>query len=180
MSKVITFSRTFPAYHPRKGEPTLFIEKFWNSFSVQILDQEFYVPFEDDLMDLNKALPFGVLYNFKAFAYGSRYNVGSKHHTIRSGHRFKAGDYFSPRVWSGKSYQSKQIIIAPDTLIQKVYDFKIIGGVFFINWVKVIDESILHEIAKNDGLARSDLFKWFKYPADFNGQIICWSDKINY
>jgi hypothetical protein len=29
MAKVITFSRFFPAYHPRKGEPTYFVEKIW-------------------------------------------------------------------------------------------------------------------------------------------------------
>ena len=26
---VITYSRFFPTYHPRKGEPTFFVEKIW-------------------------------------------------------------------------------------------------------------------------------------------------------
>lgn len=40
MSKVITFSRTFPAYHPRKGEPTYFVEKFWTSINAHIAEVE--------------------------------------------------------------------------------------------------------------------------------------------
>lgn len=31
MAKVITFSRTFPSYHPKAGQPTYFVEKFYNS-----------------------------------------------------------------------------------------------------------------------------------------------------
>ena len=30
MAKVITFSRTFPSYHPKKGQETKFVEKFLN------------------------------------------------------------------------------------------------------------------------------------------------------
>lgn len=29
--RVTTFSRYFPSYHPRKGEPTNFVFKIWNS-----------------------------------------------------------------------------------------------------------------------------------------------------
>lgn len=36
-----------------------------------------------------------------------------KHHTIRAGNRFKTGDYFSPRVWSGSPYNSKQLNMRP-------------------------------------------------------------------
>ena len=36
MSKVIIFSRVFPAYHQKVGQPTYFVEKLWQS----ILDNE--------------------------------------------------------------------------------------------------------------------------------------------
>lgn len=105
-----------------------------------------------------------------------------KHHTIRSGNRFKVGDKFSPRVWSGKPYYSKQIIIAPDIEVEKVYEFEIHGSEFKIN-ENIYDGmniEILEMIAQNDGLNRQELLDWFKYPNSFKGQIICWSDKISY
>lgn len=204
MSKVITFSRTFPAYHPRKGEPTYFVEKFWNSFNVHALDQDFHVPFEEDLIDLNKNLPYAILDTFK-FCLKGRYEMPPKHHTIRAGHRFKAGEYFSPRVWSGKPYNSKQIIIAPDTEIKKVWDILIIrhGDTFHFeldnklrmsfNYDNYLQNALPYSkdwfgniIAENDGLNKIDLFDWFflaptfKKELFFKGQIICWNENIKY
>jgi hypothetical protein len=111
-----------------------------------------------------------------------------KYHTIRAGHRWKVGDKFSPRVWSGKPYQSKQIIIAPEIEVKKVWDFKI--KKYLHDWyIDYADHSIcygyeqfsrLETIAKNDGLTRQDFFDWFKYPSHFEGQIICWNDQIEY
>ena len=103
-----------------------------------------------------------------------------KHHTIRAGHRFKAGEYFSPRVWSGKPYNSKQITIAPDIQILKVWDFKILDG-----WVYVGDmgvgKQLFTTIANNDGLNMEDLKSWFKYPKSTGPmQIICWNKDIEY
>src|SRR6185312_11465979 len=107
MSKVLTFSRTFPAYHARAGEPTYFVEKIWkflwdNEKSnynpvreyFQCYDEVFPVNYEDEKENIHHHAP--------------------KVHTIRAGHRWKVGDKFSPRVWSGKTYCSKQITIAPD------------------------------------------------------------------
>ena len=110
-----------------------------------------------------------------------------KHHTIRAGHRFKVGDKFSPRVWSGNPYNSKQIIIAPDTEIVKVWDFVIkldeadepsiyLNGKFYSQ----IGAGDSVEIAKNDGLTVMDMKLWFKHPKPFDGQIIAWSDIPNY
>ena len=31
MSRVMTFSRVFPSYHPRKGDPTYFVEAILNA-----------------------------------------------------------------------------------------------------------------------------------------------------
>lgn len=177
MAKIITFSRYFPAYHPKAGQETHFVEQFWNSLNSLKLP----VP-------KNKDLPHDFMWSILPLS-----NYGQKHHTIRAGHRFKAGDYFSPRVWSGKPYRSKQIVIAPDTEVKKVWDvtynsngeFLIKGNKhpYFIS--KNIDEPVLgvwnlSTISNNDGLSPEDFFAWFQFPKPFDGQIICWNENVNY
>lgn len=165
MAKVITFSRTFPSYHPRKGEPTFFLEKFWSSIGMkneEIISQ-FIWP--SDWFD-QKHQP--------------------KHHTIRLGHRFKVGDWFSPRVWSGKPYKSKQIIISPDIQVKKTWNLEIDeAGVWAIGLpgtqLKYTDDKQDSEIALNDGLSEQDLYWWFKdSKKPLAGQIICWNENIEY
>lgn len=162
MSRVITFSRVFPSYHPRAGEPTYFIEKIIKSVGIGN-------------------------YNVNMEAYN---DVQPKHHTIRAGHRWKVGDKFSPRVWSGKPYNSKQIQFAPDIEVKKVWDFDITGT----DWA--LDGRLEHaltgegfdsaQIALNDGLTNYDPYDWltlspdFKKSEEFHGQIICWNENINY
>jgi hypothetical protein len=177
MSKVITFSRVFPSYHPRAGEPTYFVEKVWNGLPLK----DRIVVHPDVLRSLKMDLD-------------ALLSSQKKHHTIRAGHRFKAGDWFSPRVWgndvnpkSGKSgpYHSKQITFAPDIQVKKVWDFKIISGSICISdWTMSGELEMHHEqlelIASNDGLTKDDFLAWFQYPNPFDGQIISWNESINY
>ncbi len=166
MSKVITFSRTFPAYHPRKGEPTRFVEKMHKSLDNGLRDG----------CKLSVDLQLMGVFNFAVYS-----QCEPKHHTIRAGNRWKVGDIFSPRVWSGKPYQSKQIIIGPDIEIKKAIpiglrirgDFK----EFYCNDCDLTGTCIIH-LAANDGLSTKDFFSWFNKP--FEGQIICWNENINY
>lgn len=173
MAKVITFSRQFPAYHPKAGQPTYFVEKFWKSLYDQNetefmryegrYQEHFPVNYESDLENIH--------------------NHTGKHHTIRAGHRWKAGDYFSPRVWSAKPYNSPMITIAPDTLIAKTFDFAISDGLLIINgdvYAYSSSTELIDKLAENDGLTHTDLLEWFKYPKPFKGQIICWNPNINY
>lgn len=37
MARVITFSRKFPSYHPKAGQPTHFVEQILNSFDLKML-----------------------------------------------------------------------------------------------------------------------------------------------
>lgn len=169
MAKVITFSRTFPSYHPKKGQPTYFVEKFWQSKYIDFVGWEGFWP----LVNSGNGFDIG-LHN--------KYNP--KHHTIRAGNRFKEGDYFSPRVWSGKPYNSKQIIIAPDTRIEKIWDFEMdLNGVYSING-KYISEQAEYDLAINDGLSEADMQFWFmpnyNKPKEFKGQIICWNKDLIY
>ena len=162
MAKVITFSRYFQKSHPQAGEPTFFVEKILNSLN---------------LTDLNKK-PLPDLNDFFIV-------IGDgKHHTIRSGSRFKAGDKFSPRVWSGKPYASKQIEIALEVEVKKVWNFSIDEkGRYSIDG-KCIDGKTEFILAKNDGLSTREMAYWFMpsfpKPKPFQGQIICWSDGVSY
>lgn len=108
-----------------------------------------------------------------------------KNHTIRAGHRWKVGDKFSPRVWSGKPYRSPQVILAPDVEIKKIFDIRIKGWHVFINnklYSGLWNASRAILLAKNDGLEIEDFWSWFsqKGEPDFEGQIICWNEKITY
>lgn len=173
MSKIITFSRRFPSYHPKAGQPTYFVEKFWK--------QANYIHGENVLSQ--------ELENLNAIKFEP------KNHTIRSGQRFKKGDYFSPRVWgndinpkSGRSgaYHSKQIIIAPDTLITNVWDFEISKhAVIYLNRKPIYEfcgeyTGVIKTLAENDGLEPNELLDWFQYPKPFCGQVIVWNENIKY
>lgn len=183
MAKVITFSRKFPVDHPKRGEPTHFVEKFWASIN----DVEFERQYPKLLTSsLPMLMGDGVI---------------PKLHTIRSGSRWKVGDKFSPRVWSGSPYNSKQIVIAPDTEIKKIYKIEIYyfpdedkdvenPPEVFINdkFCCEVGSVKWDEIAKNDGLTGIDFTDWFikknfkfiKGVPIFSGQIICWNESINY
>lgn len=181
MSRVITFSRVFPAYHPRKGEPTNFPEQIWNS--IQTMQKEYFINYYS-IVNLNpgKEKEAELFWNSGKGDYSL---LGSKHHTIRSGTRWKIGDRFSPRVWSGKPYASKMITIAPDIEIKQIWTFEVdengvisVGGFY-------VDEKTNRRISKNDGLSIDDFRDWLIMPCfrsgkPFRGQIICWNDDIKY
>ncbi len=172
MSKVLTFSRVFPAYHPRKGEPTYFVEKLITAFDKQLTFEQI----ADFPLSIANIIDYDI---FK--------DAEPKSHTIRGGNRFKVGDKFSPRVWSGKPYASKQIIIAPDIEVKKVWDFEICNvgtkddadNVLCIDGCRLNAEEV-QELAINDGLSFMDLMEWFRFPKPFKGQVISWSEEINY
>jgi len=163
MAKVITFSRTFPAYHPKAGQPTYFVEKFYNSLFSR-----------NNLMDYPKGLEINETI------------LEMKKHTIRAGARWKKGEYFSPRVWSAKPYNSPQTILAPDTIITNVYDFEISKhAVVYLNQKPIYEfcgeyTGAIRTVAENDGLTPSELLDWFKYPKPFKGQVICWNQNVKY
>lgn len=170
MSKVITFSTQFPSYHPRAGEPTKFVEKIWESL-IQL--EEISI---SRCCELSRETGIGN-YTMNSIR---KINFEPKFHTVREGNRFKEGEWFSPRIWSGCPYNSKQITIAPDIQIKKVWDVQADEDGCF--WVisDHDDESsdVLDLVAKNDGLDRNDFMNWFSNP--FIGQIICWNENIEY
>jgi len=171
--KVITFSTRFPAKHPKAGQPTYFVEKIMASLADCIEGWKMY----DDF----------VLYDWHQY-----YNASPKNHTVRAGNRWKEGELFSPRVWSGKPYASKQIEFAPPIQIKKIWNFKMTARL----WADECEYSIngqnlnageLITLARNDGLHVLDFMDWFSNGMaadsnrkDFEGQILCWNESVNY
>jgi len=179
MSRVLTFAKYFPAYHPRAGEPTHFVEKIWKSFmdGTYALPKEWHEYVRKYTLIVNDEKPIDSL---------TRYlSVDPKYHTIRAGNRWKIGDKFSPRQWSGKAYRSKQVIIGPDIEVRRVWNIEIkVNDSILIDGrdmgVFISRNEIVGKLAKSDGLSTEALLNWFPNSKDFDGQIICWNDKIEY
>lgn len=187
MAKVITVSRTFPAYHPKAGQPTYFVEQILNALGI---DWNNNLDYQKLLYQLNPRLTDHELITFwhklrYEAVYDSYQLEKEKLHTIRAGHRWKQGDKASIRVWSGKPYNSPQIIIAPEVELVSVGEFAIRNGYVLLHNAKIANQvlfdraEIIHRIANNDGLSMEDLKAWFKYPKPFEGQILAWKP-VNY
>src|SRR5687768_9033097 len=97
MARPILFSQRFPSYHPRKGELTFFVEKIWKYLAGQ--------------HDEHAGRALKDFFESDLFSSFSPDMIFPKFHTIRSGHRWKVNEVFSPRIWSGPPYRSKQIPI---------------------------------------------------------------------
>jgi len=170
MARVITFSTHFPIQHPRKAEPTWFVEQILNSLIPYTGTSRFN--------DIPEAIRPHV--NDFALIDGAK-----KCHTIRRGNRWKVGDIFSPRIWSEKPYQSKQVEISQNVEIKKIWDIKIDGYFIWINKRLVNKNKYglgVIILAENDGLSTDDFWDWFPQKAGqiFEGQIICWDESIEY
>lgn len=150
----LTLSQTFPATHPRHGQPTQFVYKFKNA--------------RYNATNVNSHYDVGMP------------NVGIKLHTIRANYPFWAKRFekinageavLSVRQWSGKPYRSKMIEIARMTKddgigIQKL-EFKKERGIMFPRYVTerpIVRNMIVPTIrlAENDGLSYDDWLDWFK------------------
>lgn len=195
MSKVITFSRTYPAYHYRKGQPTFFVEQMLNSMGIDYWD----TPYLNILRELNKDIPSELIDKF--CMHLNCEIKAEKHHTIREGRRFEPGELFSPRVWISKPYRPNyyqgkripsQLILAPDTEVVQVLDLKYqhISRPFVTHknadgFDESYPEGTFDRMALNDGFVnREDLEGWLLggkgWSPVFKGQIICWNENVSY
>lgn len=179
MSRVIKFSTTFPKGHLREGKPTFFVEKLNASLDIDMRNTKWL----SLLTELNPNLDKQIIANF-VFNDIIDYNPQNpKWTTIRKNHKWQVGDKFSPRIWSGKPYNSKQIILAPDITITNVFDVTIENIkqriVININNDRFEQAEDIEAIAAYDGLSLTNFLWWFdKLP--FTGQIITWSKELDY
>jgi hypothetical protein len=188
--KYIMCSRHFPKGHPKAGQPTFFVEKILNCYRDNFQLPDSFKPWIDSYAALLKGEDY-----LKAVAIKEL-----KPHTIRPGSRFKPGDMVSLRVWSGAPYRSKQIEFA-QVEVKRTWSIEINNRFGAASFEGVIDGKIfaqLHygndrdlnkdgliKLAANDGLELEDFVDWFaihpkKKEQVFKGQIICWSDEIDY
>lgn len=159
--KVLMVARVFPAYHPRKGQLTNFVEQIINDLHKGKTARERMEAIVSDMRPL--------INDFYMLDGALK-----KLHTLRAGSRWKAGDMASLRVWSDKPYRSKQIEFA-QVQVKSVYpvDIYFTGGEMRV----MIDGNIYNNrdiLAKNDGLELADFIGWFQKPMD--GQMICWGN----
>lgn len=200
MAKVITVSRKFPAYHPKAGKPTYFVEKILN-YTLDVVELPGFTGcgFWDALIFMNPGIDKNDLEKINDSCDQDISEI--KYQTIREGKRWKTGDMASIRIWGNDvnpktgrigPYHSKQITIVPDVKV-RVFDFEIkeieisedikqtnlfIDGKAYCNPNVLSGELI--KLSVNDGLSVVDLLAWFKYPKPFKGQIICWNESVNY
>ena len=139
---VITLSKTFPAGHPRKGEPTGFLEKFLNG-------------------QTGKG-------NAKLHTIRANYPLWEKR--IKEVQNSHGNAVLSVRQWSGRPYASKQVEIARLSAfdgvgIQRLEIINLWGS----NRCTVLDYNLLAlfdvdpaELAKNDGLSFYEWLAWFR------------------
>lgn len=186
MSRVITFSRVFPAYHPRAGQPTNFIRKI---LKARHLSGHLSA---GDILKISREIGLMGLQDIKSVhQFLSDTNQIPKHHTIRGTEKRKwtVGEKFSPRAWSGKPYKSKQLHLGPDIEIVDVYDVEItydhVKGMNFEFAAPILNTAWREDfipmglVGKNDGLNMVDFVNWFPVVKEpFIGQIICWTPKL--
>lgn len=191
MSRILTFSRTFPAYHPRKGEPTFFVEAILTQLEIDYTSYNYF----DWLVKNNSEIDSSFLENFMD---SFKQNIQPKSHTIRNHAKpIKVSEFINPKCWAGKPYNKTkegywQIKFAPDIEVKKTWDFEIevdddytcflIDNKPFceMNSKMTTNTGQLDYLAKNDGLNTLDLLYWFKHPSPFSAQIICWNDSVSY
>lgn len=154
--RVLTFSKYFPAKHPKAGRPTFFVEKIFSALT-HIIPSPTITPDFNWAQFQDCDLP--------------------KYHTIRAGNRWKVGDKFSARVWSGAPYRSKQTEFA-QIEVKDAIPFQIDYAGYWLN-DKYLEYEQLIQVAKNDGLSPLEFIDWFeihpkKQALGFTGQVICW------
>lgn len=183
MKKQVTFSRKFPASHPRAGQLTHFVEAILSGLPLE-LREGFFDAYS---IEWNALLDD---------AYFMRDGESPKYHTIRAGKNWKVGDILIPCVWSldgGRFTKgNKKIQFAPELEIVKVWDIEIEIEYREMPEVKDIQAIYIRfdgmvmgvsqvRLAENDGLTYKDFRDWFMMDKkSFSGQVLCWNKDVEY
>jgi hypothetical protein len=193
MSKVLTFSRVFPSYHPRKGEPTYFVEAMLTQLGIDYTKHDYFIWLVENNPDIDE-------WFLNEFYERLSHDIDPKSHTIRAHKKpLKVGEWINPKCWAGRPYNKTkegywQIKFAPDIEVKKVWDFEVFIDIKSGYDCVRLNGVLLHEfdgneffmgghlklrtIAKNDGLEFEAFGNWFN--KTMKGQIICWNENIEY
>lgn len=182
--RIVTFSKVFPSTHPKKGEPTHFIEAILTQLGVDYTNHNY-------LLDLIKWNPGVAEIFLNKFQQNLSENILAKSHTIRDNKvPFEVGQFIDAQVWAGKPYNKTpegywKIKFAPNFEVKKIWEVEILGSIMIVDKQTKLDHIALNPLnekckflAKNDGLTAIELIQWFN--KDFSGQIISWNSEIYY
>lgn len=175
MSKITTFSRTFPAYHAKKGQPTFFVEGILTQLGVEYTSDDYFEWLRENNIGINSTF-------LCAFWKGLVPNIPPKSHTIRDHKRpLKVAEFINPVCWASKPYNKTpegywQIKFAPDVEVKKTWDIRFVtepddrdSDWSFVDFKEKqytaygyggYDEEIMVKLAKNDGLEIRDFYDW--------------------
>lgn len=160
---VLILSRTFPAYHPKAGQPTYFKEQLQNTLldiaGVSACDCCKYETRNCDTCGHNAV-------NFRKKIHTIRANFGLWEKRIAE---IQAGcACLSVREWTGRAYASKQVEIARLTAADGI------GLDSFVGKTRKIGTRLpagfdftSDNIARNDGLSVEDWKDWFSNGAKY-------------
>jgi hypothetical protein len=184
----MTFSRYFPAYHPKRGEPTYFVEAILTQLGIDYTSHDYFAWLTNNNPDIN-------IFFLLEFIESLSINIDPKSHTIRAHKKpLKVGQLVNPKCWAGKPYNKTkegywQIKFAPDIEVKKTWPIRIdltdqYELVYLIDELGdaiSVDEK---KLASNDGLTEQDFYDWFDTSKNrkkvFAGQVVCWNEKIEY
>lgn len=162
MAKVITFSVTFPAYHPRKGEHTNFIMNVRKGYSSRIHD---YQPDEDA--------------KHHTIRNGNRWKKGdfcSLRYWIDKPYCSKQQQMFENDVELIEVYKIKIGKDFETISLENNTNFEIYTQFSFNRNVN----ELIKQLAKNDGLSVQDFKDWFAKSLPFKGQILVFGKDPEY
>ena len=148
---VITVSRTFPKTHARAGENTYFVQKIRNALHD-------YKESSVDCYDENGNETCVLIRERKIHTIRGNYELWEKRMTEVQ----KGNAVISLRYWSGKPYNSKQVVICQ---LDKDSGCGVQKAEFddYLYSLKVDDKRMeLGNIPLNDGLSHTDFEEWFK------------------
>ena len=180
MIKAVNFSRVFPAYHPKKGKETHFVEAILTQLGIDYTSNDYFIW----LCNNNKKISEPFLNDF--FNSLSQ-DIYPKSHTIRSHVKpLNVGDFVNPTCWAGSPYRKTpegywKIKFAPDIEVKKTWDIQILNApTFFETKIDGKEFNNWSLLSKNDGLTAVEMLDWFKINNIVNGRIICWNENIKY
>ena len=180
MTKLVNFSRVFPAYHPKNGQSTHFVEAILKQLNIDYTSNDYFIWLCENNKNISELF-------LDKFHQSLSENIYPKSHTIRSHTRpVNVGDYINPTCWAGSPYKKTvegfwKIKFAPDIEVKKVWDIQINHA---LSWFEtIIDNKQFDDwssLGKDDGLKNEDFIDWFKKDNIITGRIICWNQNINY
>ena len=189
MSRNIKFSTYIQcadgSHRKQSHKPTHFVEQILNSFNFDYRQDSYLdkLAWWNDTALLSGRLTYQEIFDF--WKSLDKDITDKKVHTIRAQKNpLKAGDKFTPAIWTGLPYRSPQLIFLGEIEVKKTFDITFVPDDNFItineaNFNLYGYSEIIGKLAKNDGLSKEDFYNWFDKKGT-SGTIIFWDENLSY